>query len=185
MSMQNSIRIANSSNNFLKGLLKLFLLCTLAFGLIGMSGCVKKKGYGADGNGEGSIGDSMQFYGTNLTPEQERALLNRNTYYFALDSFDIAEEDMMSVYAHAKKIICNNRCRVRVEGHTDERGSREYNVALGERRAKALANCLMLKGVKPESISVVSYGKEKPAVLGHDEAAWSQNRRAVIAYEGQ
>lgn len=168
-------------------LLKVLMLCTIAVGLVGTTGCGKKKGFGAgaDGSGEGSVGDSMQFYGTNLTPEQERELLSRNTYYFGLDSYDVSEEDVMSIHAHAKKILCNNRCRVRVEGHTDERGSREYNVALGERRAKAVANCLMLKGVKPESISVVSYGKEKPAVLGHDEAAWSQNRRAVIAYEGQ
>ncbi len=168
-----------------KSLLKICLLCTLALGLIGTSGCVKKKGYGADGGDQASVGDSMQFYGTNLTPEQERELLSRNTYYFALDSNDVSEEDIMSIHAHAKKIICNNRCRVRVEGHTDERGSREYNVALGERRAKAVANCLMLKGVRPETISIVSYGKEKPAVLGHDESAWSQNRRAVIVYEGQ
>jgi peptidoglycan-associated lipoprotein len=191
MSIQSLIKPTryslNPCLNIIQPMLKVLIVCTLAFGMIGMSGCVRKKGYGADGAGAdgGSVGDSMQFYGTNLTPEQERELLSRNTYYFGLDSYDVCDEDVMSIYAHAKKIICNNRCRVRVEGHTDERGSREYNVALGERRAKAVANCLMLKGVRPESISVVSYGKEKPAVLGHDESAWSQNRRAVIVYEGQ
>lgn len=165
-------------------MIKLLLVCTLALGLVGLNGCAKKKGYGAGSEDGGiSAADAMQFYGTNLTPEQERQLLSCNTYFFGLDSFEVAEPDIMSVYAHARKIICNQHCRVRVEGHTDERGSREYNVALGERRAKAVANLLMMKGVKPEQISVVSYGKEKPAVLGHNEAAWSQNRRAVIVYE--
>lgn len=177
--------ISKGMNGNLNSIIKSMLILTLALCLVGLEGCGKKKGSGADGQDQASVGDSMQFYGTNLTPEQERELLAHNTYYFGLDSYEISEEDRMSIYAHAKKIICNNRCRVRVEGHTDERGSREYNVALGERRAKAVANCLMLKGVKPESISVVSYGKEKPAVLGHDESAWSQNRRAVIVYEGQ
>jgi peptidoglycan-associated lipoprotein len=176
--------VASKNVQKLSSALKVIMVCTLALGLIGLGGCVKKKGIG-DGAADGmSAADSMQFYGTNLTPEQERELLSRNTYYFALDSFEVAEEDIMSVYAHAKKLICNAGCRIRVEGHTDERGSREYNVALGERRAKAVANMLMMKGVKPEQISVVSYGKEKPAVFGHDESAWSQNRRAVIAYEG-
>ena len=171
-------------NGNLNPIIKSIMVLALAVGLFGLTGCGKKTGSG-DGQDQAGVGDSMQFYGTNLTPEQERELLSHNTYYFGLDSYEITEEDRMSLYAHAKKIICNNRCRVRVEGHTDERGSREYNVALGERRAKAVANCLMLKGVKPESISVVSYGKEKPAVMGHDESAWSQNRRAVIVYEGQ
>ena len=70
-----------------------------------------------------------------------------------------------------------------MEGHTDNRGSREYNIALGERRANAVANILLLKGAGQDQISVVSYGKEKPAVSGDNESAWSQNRRAVIVYE--
>src|SRR5579872_1290821 len=107
---------------------KIAMVSALAIGLLGLVGCGKKKG--ADGQDQMNVGDSMQFYGTNLTPEQERELLAKNVYYFALDSYEVSEEDMMSIYAHAKKIICNNRCRVRVEGHTDERGSREYNVAL-------------------------------------------------------
>jgi peptidoglycan-associated lipoprotein len=129
------------------------------------------------------VGDTMRFYGSDVSPAEEKALLAKRTYYFSYDGFDVNDEDTLSVYAHAKRLINGKRAHVRVEGHTDERGSREYNVALGERRANAVANILMLKGVPQDQISVVSYGKEKPAVAGHDESAWSQNRRAVIIYE--
>lgn len=129
------------------------------------------------------VGDSVRFYGTNLSPEQEKDLLAQRIYYFGYDSYDVSSEDTLSVYAHAKRLINAPHTRVRVEGHTDERGSREYNVALGERRANAVANLLMLKGVAQHQISVVSYGKEKPELEGHDESAWSKNRRVVIVYE--
>lgn len=143
-------------------------------------GCAKKGVGGADDHG---VGDSMRFYGSEVTAEQKKAWLSQNTYLFGYDRFDLSDEDMMSVYAHAEKLITHPKTHIRVEGHTDERGSREYNIALGERRAKAIANILMLKGVPQSQISVVSYGKEKPAVMGHDESTWGQNRRAVIMYE--
>jgi peptidoglycan-associated lipoprotein len=72
--------------------------------------------------------------------------------------------------------------RVRLEGHTDERGSREYNIGLGERRAQAVRRSLLLQGATDAQISTVSYGAEPPAVSGHDEAAWAKNRRVEIAY---
>lgn len=175
------------NNTIIKVLRIAFTAIVLLPLMFGLGGCAKK---GKLGNGAGyadgsdiGVGDSVRFYGSNLSPEQERELLARNIYYFGLDRYDLSEEDTMSVYAHAKKIILNRSARVRIEGHTDERGSREYNVALGERRAKAIANILMLKGVPQEQITVVSYGKEKPAISGHDEAAWGQNRRGVIVYE--
>lgn len=159
----------------------------IAIALVGLLGCAKKYRHGSGGAGdmEGmeGVGDSVTFYGTDLSPEQERSLHAQNTYYFDYDSFNLTEEDTLSIYTHAKKILSRPRIHVRVEGHTDERGSREYNVALGERRAKTVANLLSLKGVNPNQISIVSYGKEKPAEMGHDESAWSQNRRAVIVYE--
>ena len=140
---------------------------------------------GAKGAGNHFLGaeDNMRFYGTDLSPEQEQALLNQRVYYFDYDRYDLKEEDVQGVYAHAKRLINTDRKRVRVEGHTDERGSREYNIALGERRARAVADMLMAKGVPQAQISVVSYGKEKPAMQGHDEAAWAQNRRVVLVYE--
>lgn len=154
--------------------------------ILTLTACAKKqRGSGmeeeiVDGGG---VGDSVTFYGTDLSPEQERRLHAKNTYYFDYDSFQLSEEDTMSIYTHAKKILNKPRAHVRIEGHTDERGSREYNVALGERRAKTIQNILALKGVNPNQVSVVSYGKEKPAQHGNDEAAWSQNRRAIIIYE--
>lgn len=152
--------------------------------VVGLAACANKK-KGGEGEEFVGVGDSMTFYGTELTPEQERALLAKNTYHFGYDSYDLNEEDTLSVYAHAKKLMSKPKARARIEGHTDNRGSREYNVALGERRAKAISNLLMLKGVGQHQMSVVSYGKEKPAVHGEDESAWSQNRRGMIVYESQ
>jgi peptidoglycan-associated lipoprotein len=152
--------------------------------ILALSACAKKAGYGNYGEDEsGGAGDNMRFFGTHLSPEQERQLLAKRTYYFDYDSFNVREEDTMSVYAHAKKLAGKSKIRIRVEGHTDERGSREYNIALGERRANAISNLLALKGISQSQISVVSYGKEKPETQGSDESAWSRNRRAVIVYE--
>jgi peptidoglycan-associated lipoprotein len=157
----------------------------LGVAVLGLMACASKHKKGQEGEEFVGVGDSMTFYGSELTPEQERALLAKNTYYFAYDSNDLNEEDTLSVYAHAKQLMSKPKSRVRIEGHTDERGSREYNVALGERRGKAISNLLMLKGVGQHQISVVSYGKEKPATHGQDESAWSQNRRGMIVYEVQ
>lgn len=127
--------------------------------------------------------ETRQFYGENISPEQEQALLSRQVYYFGYDRFDLSPEDTLSVYAHAKRLIEHPSAKIRIEGHTDERGSREYNIGLGERRAHSISSLLSLKGAQAQQIIVLSYGKEKPAVEGHDEAAWSQNRRAEVIYE--
>lgn len=158
------------------------VLMTIVLGL-GATGCAKKTGSAANGGADaGGVGDSMRFYGSNVSPETERQWLAKDTYYFGYDQYELSEEDTMSIYAHARKMAANGG-HVRIEGHTDERGSREYNVALGDRRAKTIANLLMLKGVNQNQISLVSYGKEKPEHMGHDEASWTQNRRGNIAYE--
>lgn len=167
----------------IKAVMTITLSTVLTAGLVlGLGGCAKK-GQGGSMSSSG-IGDSMRFYGSEVSAEQKRAWLAKNTYLFGYDRFDLSDEDMMSVYAHAEDLITHPKKHVRVEGHTDERGSREYNIALGERRAKAVANILMLKGVPQHQISVVSYGKERPALMGHDESAWAENRRAVIICEG-
>lgn len=161
--------------------IKIFKIVILAIALGGLLACNKRGN--RTGSETGGVGDTTQFYGSNLTAEDEKQLLTRGTYYFGYDNFEVRDEDMPSIYSHAKHLMETSRARIRVEGHTDERGSREYNIALGEKRARAVANILMLKGASQDQISVVSYGKEKPAVPGHDEYAWSQNRRAVIVYE--
>ena len=162
----------------MKHVIKTAVILALSVSLLA---CANKKG-GRAGEMYG-VGDNVQFYGTDLSPEQEKDLLAKRTYYFGYDRFEVNEDDTLSIYAHAKRLITSPRAKVRVEGHTDNRGSREYNIALGERRANAVANILLLKGAGQDQISVVSYGKEKPAVSGDNESAWSQNRRAVIVYE--
>jgi peptidoglycan-associated lipoprotein len=86
------------------------------------------------------------------------------------------------VAAHARYLAANPTVRVRLEGHTDERGSREYNIGLGERRAQAVRRALLLQGATETQLSTVSYGAERPAAAGSNEAAWAQNRRVEIVY---
>lgn len=113
---------------------------------------------------------------------QAAAALNARTFYFDYDSNAIQASDYDSLKAHAAYLAKNSSAHVRVEGNADERGTREYNMALGERRAKAVAAFLTSNGANASQLSVVSYGKEKPAVDGHDESAWSKNRRVELNY---
>lgn len=165
--------------------LKRLIICTCVLLTVGCASKGARSNGDADDMAAGGVGDSTRFYGEHISSGREAELLSQDTYYFGYDMYDISPEDRLSIYAHAKKIIENPRIRVRIEGNTDERGSREYNVALGERRAKAVANMLMMKGVPHHQIHTVSYGKEKPVSLGHDESAWKENRRATIVYEGE
>jgi len=112
----------------------------------------------------------------------QAGLLAKRTVYFDFDSSEIKGEGTDIVAAHAKYLAANPGTRVRLEGHTDERGSREYNIGLGERRAQSVRRALLLQGAGDAQISTVSYGEERPAVPGHDEAAWAKNRRVEIVY---
>jgi len=120
-------------------------------------------------------------------PDDEAAgpqagLLAKRTVYFDFDSSEIKGEGTDIVAAHAKYLAANPGTRVRLEGHTDERGSREYNIGLGERRAQSVRRALLLQGASDAQISTVSYGEERPAAAGHDDAAWAKNRRVEIVY---
>jgi peptidoglycan-associated lipoprotein len=120
-------------------------------------------------------------------PDDEAAgpqagILAKRVIYFDFDSAEIKGEGTDIVAAHARYLAANSGTRVRLEGHTDERGSREYNIGLGERRAQAVRRALLLQGAADAQISTVSYGEERPAVSGHDEAAWAKNRRVEIVY---
>ena len=97
--------------------------------------------------------------------------------YFDFDSAGLSESARNTLSGNASRLMKDNSEKVRIEGNCDERGSAEYNLALGESRAKAAQQYLITLGVKPDRISIVSYGKEKPAVQGIDEAAWAKNRR--------
>ena len=102
--------------------------------------------------------------------------------YFEYDRAEIKPEFVPIVTAHAKYLNANSSNKVRLEGHSDERGSREYNIGLGERRAQAVRRALMLQGVTEAQITTVSYGEERPAVQGSDESAYAKNRRVELVY---
>jgi len=100
--------------------------------------------------------------------------------YFDFDSYTIKDEFKGMLDGHAKVLMANRGKRMAVEGHADERGSREYNLALGQKRAEAVVRSLKLLGVGEQQLEAVSFGEERPAVQGNDEAAWAANRRAEL-----
>jgi peptidoglycan-associated lipoprotein len=99
--------------------------------------------------------------------------------FFSLDSYSVDSEGRRTLDAQAAWLMRNANARVTIEGHADERGTREYNLALGDRRANAARDYLQSRGVAAARMQVISWGKERPANDGHDETAWAQNRRAV------
>lgn len=115
--------------------------------------------------------------------QREAALRQQLTVYFDFDSSQIRSDYLPVLDAHARYLRDNPEVRMRLAGHTDERGTREYNIALGERRGEAVRRALLLRGASRSQLLVVSYGEEQPAVLGSGEQAWSQNRRVVMAYQ--
>lgn len=102
--------------------------------------------------------------------------------YFDFDQSDIRPESVATLRAHADYLLSNSGASITVEGHCDERGSREYNIGLGERRANAIKRFLEAEGVSGGQINTISYGEERPADSGHGEAAWAMNRRGVLVY---
>ena len=109
-------------------------------------------------------------------------ILYKRSVYFELDSNIVKEEFKPLVAAHARYLQQNRGQKMTIQGNADERGSREYNLALGQRRADAVKQMMQLLGAQSEQIESVSFGEEKPKSAGHDEAGWSENRRADLAY---
>jgi len=158
-----------------------------------IAGCASKKGT-ATGDGADGMGgaDGASAYGTSvdgdgsanaLYEQQKAALMNDNIVFFAFDSAEIDAASMELLKQHSTFLASNPNAKVRLEGHTDERGSREYNIGLGERRSVSVQSVLMVQGAMAEQLTVISFGEERPAVLGSDEAAHSQNRRVELVYE--
>ncbi len=108
--------------------------------------------------------------------------LSKRTIYFMLDSSQVQQDFVPVIAAHARYLLANPSQHVVLEGNGDERGSREYNIALGEQRSKTVAGMLKAQGVSESQLSIVSYGEEKPVAMGHDESAWELNRRVELAY---
>ena len=115
--------------------------------------------------------------------EANKAFLAKRVVHFDYDSSDLSNTDYQTLQAHAQFLIANANSKIALTGHTDERGTREYNMALGERRAKAVESYLITNGVKATQLEAVSYGKEMPINAGHDEAAWKETRRVELNYE--
>ena len=111
--------------------------------------------------------------------------LSKRIVYFDFDSYVVKEEYKPMVEAHGRYLQANRNARMTIQGSTDERGSREYNIALGQRRADALKKMLILYGATEIQVETVSFGKEKPRREGHDEAAWAENRRDEIVFVGE
>jgi peptidoglycan-associated lipoprotein len=114
--------------------------------------------------------------------EAEAALMKQTVFYFDFDQSSIKQDGKSALIAHATYLSANSSARVALEGHADERGTVEYNLALGERRAMAVRRFLMANGASADQLEVVSYGEERPAVTGHNEASWAENRRVVVNY---
>jgi len=157
-------------------LLELVLIFGLAVGMAACSG-IKKKGDEPEAGGMAS--DSSMASG-----DSEEALSKR-VIYFEFDSSVVKSEYQDVLAAHAEYIAGHPDISVVLEGHADERGSREYNIALGERRAKAVQQLLTLQAVAQKQLQVISFGEERPVALGHDESAWSLNRRVELLYSGE
>ena len=115
--------------------------------------------------------------------EDPASLLSQRVIYFDFDSSKVADDFVELVKHHGRYLSANPSASIRLEGHTDERGTREYNIALGDRRAQAVKRLLMFQGASSDQVTIISYGEEKPASLGHDESTWHLNRRAELVYQ--
>ncbi len=111
--------------------------------------------------------------------------LGKRSIYYAFDSFAVSDEYKGIPTAHAGFLSAHSKAHVTLQGNCDERGSREYNLALGQRRADGVKNLMTLSGAGGDQIEVVSYGKEKPQAAGHDEESWAKNRRVDFVYQGE
>lgn len=112
-------------------------------------------------------------------------ILSQRSVYYDFDKYDIRDEFKPVVEAHAKYLREHDAVKMLIQGNTDERGSREYNIALGQRRAEGVKRTLLLLGAREEQVEAVSLGEEKPKETGHDEEAWARNRRSDMLYPGE
>ena len=123
----------------------------------------------------------------NLNPilTDPKNILSKRSVYYDYDSYVVKNEYRPLVQAHAQYLRDNAGARVLLQGNTDERGSREYNLALGQRRADSVKNAMTMSGARENQIEAVSLGEEKPRATGHDDASWAENRRTDIRYKGE
>jgi len=168
-------------------MIRLTLAAVVLCGLL--AGCSSKPAKQESTTSESTAGAGTQTYGTGDESSAGMDALNdpasalsQRIIYFDYDSSEIRAEYRTTVEAHAAYLAANPSRSVSLEGHADERGSREYNLALGERRAQSVKRQMVLLGAQAQQIRTTSYGEERPVVDGHDEASWSQNRRVEVLY---
>lgn len=164
----------------------LVVACAIAM-IAGCSSTGKKTDAAIEDRTDGASSQGAAVGGTfnGLSIDDPASPLYQRVVYFEFDSSEVRAADRELVSNHAAYLAANPQLRVTLEGHGDERGSREYNIGLGDRRAQAVRRMMEFQGVSPQQINTVSYGEEKPAVEGHDESAWAQNRRVELIYMGQ
>ncbi len=153
-----------------------------AITMLTVGACAKKAPDTLPPAPEGSGGDTGTGTGTGVVPGSQEdfvANVSSDRIFFDLDQYNVDAQDQATLQSQAQWLARYPAVRVTLEGHADERGTRDYNIALGERRANAARNYLASLGVDSNRIQVISYGKERPAALGSNEDAWAQNRRAV------
>lgn len=133
-------------------------------------------GADTDGMNDRGMGDIEEF--DDMSDMDDLTMI----IYFDFDQSELRAEYSDLLQGHANRLSNDGRAQIRLEGHADERGSREYNIGLGERRSQSVRRLLLIQGASPEQISTVSFGEERPAAFGSDEAAYEQNRRVEITY---
>ncbi len=158
----------------MSALKNLSLVCCVVATLSACGTTTKKDDQAAD---KGAVTDTAVKTDTMTSPAASDAVAAGRTVYFDFDSDVVHSEDRGTVAAQAKLLSANRGKKVTLEGHCDERGTTEYNMALGERRAKSVRDALTAQGVSGSQIKTVSYGESRPAKEGHDESAWKYNRR--------
>ncbi|MBX3563348.1 MAG: peptidoglycan-associated lipoprotein Pal [Sphingomonas sp.] len=162
---------------------KVMTSVVLGLALVATAGCTKKRitdvPPGPITDNGGGFDNSSGEEGSSALNEQFKREVSSNTVHFAFDQYDIDGEARAILDSQARWLAAHPGVRITIEGHCDERGTREYNLALGDRRANAAKNYLAARGISPSQINTISYGKERPVALGSDESSWAQNRRAV------
>ncbi|WP_108124821.1 peptidoglycan-associated lipoprotein Pal [Saccharospirillum mangrovi] len=171
---------------------KLIQAAAITFAVF-LAGCASTSETGSAGEASSTTGTGTVAQDEELTLDttestqsvtsEFQALLDQTIVYFDFDKSEIRTEFRTVLNAHAMNLVANPNMSVVLEGHADERGTREYNLALGERRAQAVADYLMLKGAAASQIDTVSYGEERPVALGSTEADYAENRRVEIVYQ--
>jgi peptidoglycan-associated lipoprotein len=142
-------------------------------------------GAGTAGTASSGVSGTATSGGTMNPLKDPRSVLSKRSVYFDFDRYEVKDEFKPLVEAHAKYLQTNRTARMTVQGNCDERGSREYNIALGQRRADQVKRMMALYGATDNQVETVSFGKEKPRNPGHDEGAWAENRRDDMVYAGE